>query len=275
MNIFKLFKVKGEFMKKILIALAMVPNLVFAQAARHSEIQSWVEVVAQKGYILSVDLHYEKMCSKIWTQQLKDFKKMNPHIKDPNLILVNQKIKVQDCRVVVKEVEAPVMIEAKKEEIKKPEWFISAFAGASSLGGKDNDTAKTGYNFGVKAGRHFDVKNKKLAVAIGYLQNNSKTNDGNNSLGVYEVRTDMITLDASLLSSLSDKWQLGPKALAVFSKDVSLKDNQNGEAAGLYVGGEALYKIKDKLKLSLDIQQRLDDLSRLNLMGNVGLKFDF
>ena len=100
-------------MKKIFLAL-LVPQLLWANShSRSDEIQKWVDVNPEKGYILSVDLHHEKMCSKIWTKQLREFKKMNPHIKDPNMILVHQKIKVQDCRVEIKEVPQVALEEIK------------------------------------------------------------------------------------------------------------------------------------------------------------------
>ena len=138
-------------MKKILVSL-LLTNLAWANS--HSEeIQKWVDVKPQKGYILSVDLHNEKMCSKIWTKQIAAFKKMNPHIKNPDLILINQDIKVQDCRVEVQEV-ALKEIESKVAEQpkEKHKWFVGVFGGVSMLGGTNKDTAKNGYSFGMKVG---------------------------------------------------------------------------------------------------------------------------
>lgn len=264
-------------MKKILIALSLIPSLIFAQT-RHEEIQSWVEVTPKKGYILSVDLHYEKMCSKIWTKQLKEFKKMNPHIPNPNLILVNQKIKVQDCRVVVKEATKPELEEVKKtpEVIhQKLQWFVGVFGGASTIGEKSDDTAKNGISFGAKVGTKTKLGDKDLTLALGYLQNNSKTNDDNNSLGVYEVKTELITIETALLSSFSEKFQLGPKIMLVGGRDTSMTEKQDGHTLGAYIGADALYSLKKDLKLEMNLQHRLDDLSRVHLLGNIGLRFDF
>jgi hypothetical protein len=260
-------------MKKILLAL-LIPNLVFA-GQRSEEIQNWVEVTPQKGYILSVDLHNEKMCSKIWTKQVKEFKKQNPHIKDPNVILVNQKIKVQDCRVQIKEVEQPVLEQVKAEAVEKPEWFVGAFGGLSMLGSRSDDTAKNGHNLGIKIGKKFKVDDKKISLAAGYLYNQSKTTDNNNSLGVYEVTTEMFLLEASLLSQMSEKFELGPKVMMVAGKDISLTEQQDSRAVGLYVGAEALYKLSKKVDLELNLQQRIDELSRVNALGNIGIRVSF
>jgi len=71
-------------MKKLLL-LTLVPQLLWVQS-RSPEIKRWVEVIPERGYVLSIDLHNEKMCSNIWSKQIKEFSKMNPHIKNPDLI---------------------------------------------------------------------------------------------------------------------------------------------------------------------------------------------
>lgn len=265
-------------MKKIFLAL-LVPQLLWANSHQRSEdIQKWVDVNPEKGYILSVDLHYEKMCSKIWTKQLKEFKKMNPHIKDPNMILVHQKIKVQDCRMEIKEVEPEVAQEIiKKEEPQKPKpkWFIGAFGGGALIGGKSGDTSKSGYNLGIKIGQKIPMKNKQLSLAVGYMFNEIETRDRNNSLGAYEVRTEMLTAEASLLSKISEKVELGPRLLMLAGKDVSFTEEQDGRQFGLYLGAESLYKLSDKWDIELNLQQKIDDLSRINMLGNIGLRLSF
>lgn len=258
-------------MKSLLLAL-IIPQLALA-GQRSDQIQSWVEIKAPKGYILSVDLHHEKMCSKIWTKQIKEFKKQNPHIKDPNVILVNQTIKVQDCRVQVQEVSQKVLEESKPVAIEKPQWFVGVFGGVSVLGSRSDDSAKTGHNLGVKIGQKIKLDDKKLSIAAGYLYNQSKTKD--NSAFEYEVTTDMLLLEASLLSTISKKLELGPKLMMVAGKDVSFTEQQESRALGLYVGAEALYKVSEKVDLEFNLQQRLDDLSRVNALGNVGLRLSF
>lgn len=260
-------------MKKILLAF-LIPNFVWA-GQHSSEIQKWTEFTPQKGYILSVDLHQEKMCSKIWTKQLSEFKRRNPHIKDPNMILVNQTILVQDCRVQIQEVSAPVLEQTKQVVNEKPKWFMGVFTGMSGVGSKSDDTSKSGYNLGVKVGQKFSVDNKKASLALGYLYNKVKTRDDNDSLGVYEVATDMLTLEGSLLYKMNQKFELGPKLMLVAGKDISLMEKEENRALGAYVGAEGLYQLSEKLDLELTLQQRLDDLSRVNAMGNIGLRLSF
>jgi hypothetical protein len=261
-------------MKKILVLL-LSTNLVWA-SSHIEEIQKWVDVKPEKGYILSVDLNKEKMCSKIWTKQIAAFKKMNPHIKNPDMILINQDIKVQDCKVEVQEVILEeIVVKAAEQPKEKHTWFVGVFGGASMLGGTKKDTAKNGYSFGVKVGTERKMGDMALNIAAGFLQNKSRTKDSDNSLGEYEVTSRLFTLEGSLMSSISEKWQLGPKAMIVASKDVSFKEVRENRALGAYLGADALYALSKDLKLDINIQQRIDDLSRFHLLGNIGLRLDF
>jgi hypothetical protein len=77
------------------------------------------------------------------------------------------------------------------------------------------------------------------------------------------------------MSAVSEKWQLGPKAMIVASEDVSFKEVQEKRALGAYLGADALYALSKDLKLEFNIQQRVDNLSRVHLLGNIGLRLDF
>lgn len=156
----------------------------------------------------------------------------------------------------------------------RPKWFIGVFGGGSLVSGKDGDTAKSGYNLGAKIGVKIPEKSAQLRIAAGYLYNDIKTQDDNNALGVYEVKTDMLTLEAAVLSSFG-KVELGPVLMMVAGKDISLKEQQKDQGVGLYGGVEGLYKLSPKWDLELNLQQRLDDLSRANVLGNLGVRFSF
>jgi hypothetical protein len=263
-------------MKKTLLTLLLIPHLVFAE--RSPEIKQWVEVNPEKGYILSVDLYQSKQCSQIWSKQIKEFKKHNPQIKDPNVILVHQKIKVQSCEVKKVEV-APealdfvVIKEAPPADVQL-DWFFTVYGGASFLSNKSDDTGKTGYSLGAKVGRNFHLNSTDLVqVGIGFLHNRSSTANSNNILGEYVVHSELLTLDAAWIMKVSDSWKLGPIATMVISDDVSMNETNKSKSVGGYLGANALYGLSKSMDLDLNFQQSLED--RLNLLVNVGVKFNF
>lgn len=179
-------------MKKTLIILTVLTqsNSIFA---RTSEIQKWSEVIVPKGYVLSLDLYNQMECDKIWSKQIKEFKKHNKHIKDPNKLFVNQKILVQDCRLptelAILENDVQKELEPKKEaliqeSLEKDSKFIELYMGVSKLSELSNDTGKKGYSFGITLGKTKQLsKSKELNLAIGIMHNASKTNDSKASSG--------------------------------------------------------------------------------------------
>jgi hypothetical protein len=260
--------------KNIILITTVLSQIAYATSPKSSEIQSWKEITVKKGYILSIDLEKEQQCSKIWTKQIKEFKKMNPKVKNPDIILVNQKIKVQSCVVQISEQsENPV----KPSEIikRQPNWFASVFAGVSQLGEKTDDTAKRGYSIGAKIGKNIPHKHNNLAISLGYLGNQSKTTDDNNKLGVYEITTHMITLQSAYLLSLSEKWSFGPELMAALGNDISMSDKNESSNLGLFAGLDLLYKVKKDTFIEFNIDQRMDDLSRTDVLANLGLKINF
>ena len=54
-------------MKNLLVVLAITPNIIFA-AERNNIIIDWNDVIVQKGYVLSLDVHNSKKCSNIWSK---------------------------------------------------------------------------------------------------------------------------------------------------------------------------------------------------------------
>ena len=89
------------------------------------------------------------------------------------------------------------------------------------------------------------------------------------------METDFINIEAHLNKNLSEKARVGFLLNLVGSEDVSLKENKESQKLGVYVGVESLYKLAPRLDLETNLQQRLDDLSRLNMMVNLGLRFNF
>lgn len=85
-----------------------------ASVVRHEAIVGWEDIVVEKGFILSNDLYYKRMCSKIWKKQVPTFAKENPQVKDVDKFWPGDKIRIQICQDYVPEQEAK--IEAKKEE---------------------------------------------------------------------------------------------------------------------------------------------------------------
>ena len=270
-------------MKYLLLALVLTPGLVFADE-RFSEIQSFKETIPEKGYILSVDLHEKKMCSKIWTKQISEFKKNNPQIKNPDFILVHQKIKVQDCRRVklkpkvyaLKKATPPLAYESKEKiEESRPSWFFGIFGGMSFLGGKSDDTAKNGYNVGYKLGKNFFIGDNTLGLSVGYFRNFAETVKSNNPLGDYQTERSIFTLEMSSVQKLGSSFHLGPVFTVVAGKDISLREKEVNTRVGAYFGLASLFDLTKKFQLELNGEQRIDDTSRLNLLTNLGVRFNF
>lgn len=267
-------------MKNFLMILAMVPSLVMS-VERSSDISEWSEIKVEKGYILSIDLHKNKSCSKIWTKQISEFKKMNPHIKNPNMIIVDQKIKVQNCKVLVKEVSKKIVeeikgavISKKVSELKELNYFAGIFVGGSVLSGMSNDTAKSGHNIGIKFGRNIKHKGNTASLGLGYLRNVSTTSDENNTLGVYKLTSHLFTLEGSYLFN-QGVISIGPMITGILSPDVSLNESPQVQHFAVYAGVNSVFNISNKYQLEMNVQQRVDKLDRTNILGNVGIRINF
>lgn len=263
--------------KNIILATTIFAQASFGSSKLNSDIKEWKEITIKKGYILSIDLHQEQKCSKIWSKQIKEFKKMNPHIKNPDVLLVNQKIKVQSCKVEITEVSDKNEKKIQNDQLieNKPQWFFEAFAGVSSLGSTDTDTSKSGKSLGVKIGQNFLYKQNELSLSLGYLRNDSKTKNDNDKLGVYEITTHLITFEGAFHIPLTQKWSFGPELMMATGNDVSMSDNNQSKNLGIFGGLDLLYKIKSGMSIKLNVDQRIDDLSRSNVLTNLGIKINF
>lgn len=261
--------------KNIILTSTIFAQIAYGSSTLNSNIQEWKEITVKKGYILSIDLHREQQCSKIWTKQIKEFKKMNPHIKNPDMILVNQKIKVQSCVVNISEVSKEEKINPAKLIKHKPQWFFEAFAGVSSLGSTDTDTSKKGHSLGFKFGENLLYKQNEISWAVGYLRNDARTKDDNDKLGVYEITSHLITLEGALHIPFTSKWSFGPELMMAMGNDVSMSDSNKSANFGIFGGLDLLYKIKKDVSIKLNADQRLDDMSRSNVLANLGIKINF
>lgn len=76
-----------------------IPSKEESKATQRSkDIVEWKKVRVKAGYILSQDLYYQQHCSPTWDIHVKEFKKRNPQIKNPNRISEGSLIEVQTCR---------------------------------------------------------------------------------------------------------------------------------------------------------------------------------
>lgn len=82
-------------------------------------------------------------------------------------------------------------------------------------------------------------------------------------------------MESSLLFQASEKIKIGPKALGLIGDDVNFSEGSSNQSVGLFLGGELTYKLNSDYKLDLDIQQRIDNLNRTNILSNFGLKINF
>lgn len=251
-------------MKYLLSLLLSLPYIAIAEEFK------WESLEVNKGYILSLDLE-EKECVNIWSKRIPEFKKQNPHIKDPDLLSIGKIISVQNCKPSPVLTSSPIL---EDYQIFFP--YVSVYTGASFLSETSADTKKLGYNMGVKLG--YDLKlfgdYLRVGLAAGYLQVNSKT-VGESTKGIYEVKSHLYNIEAHVNREVSDKSHVGGLVNLVMGEDVSLKESTDGPKVGAYVGVENLYKLSKKLEMETNLQHRLDDLSRFNFLFNLGLKYNF
>lgn len=274
--------------KNLLIMLALVPGMVSA-SERSSDITAIKEVIPEKGYMLSVDLFESKKCSKIWTKQIDEFKKNNPEVKDPDFILVHKKIKVQTCRRVkfkkhnkrkiyaldAQTLEAQTLIYEQKEVVQdRPSWYFGVYGGASFLGGAIDDTPKNGFNIGFKFGKNFFIKDNTVSLSVGYLRNYAETVGNSNPLGDYQTQRVIYLLDLTSVQKLSSNFRLGPTVTLAVGKDVSLKEREINKPVGAYFGLVSLLDLTKSTQLELNVEQKIDDVSRLSLLTNLGVRFN-
>lgn len=258
----------------IVILILVFPNLLLAHPKDAPlSIQKIKEITVTKGYILSMDLWKNKNCENIWFNQIEEFKKNNPHIKDPDRLLVNQKIKVQECIENEDQTSLPF---SQDKELKNPHsnWFAGVYIGESRIDETPDDSAKNGYNLGLKIGYDWDLDTSRVNVALGYLINWEQTADQNNKLGVYQIITRMLTLESSYQKMITSNWSIGPMVTAVFGDEVGMKDSRDSQKVGAYGGLETLIHFNNKYNLEINLQQRLDNLKKTHLLGNIGLRFE-
>jgi hypothetical protein len=263
-------------MKKTAILLTVLASsLSFASShERHPEIQKFDEFKAPKGYVLSVDLHYTKMCSKIWTEQIKEFKKQNPTIKDPNIIAINQHIKVQDCRIqeaeVLEEViaEAPAQTKqvAKKEE-RKRELFLLLSGQLNKAAEGSGNFANEGEGLKLEIGKYFKMsETRQVKASLGVLFNNTRMIDSDDKFSQI-----VGTGDVSYLFKLSNKVQLGPN-LGILTGNGFVNESNQKSLAG-FAGVNLDYSLSEKFLIDVKVQNALE--SRQNIYTTFGLGYKF
>ncbi len=242
---------------------------------RFQEIKEWKDVKAKKGYILSNDLYYVQKCSPTWDIHVKEFKKENPHIKDPNVLSIGQTFKVQTCFAqevveVVKE-EAPVapavVQEAKKEE--KQSDFFALVSGQlnKSNDGNDNSASK-GAGVKLEVGKYFPIsEDRKVKVSAGVLFNKTSLDNTDE-----ETKKVTGTLDASYLFKVNEKLSVGPNVEIFTGPGFHDVKNKADRLAG-FAGVNLDYSLNKRFSLDLKVQNALE--SRLNLNTTFGLGINF
>lgn len=81
---------------------------------RNENVIGWEPIVVEKGFILSNDLYYKRLCSKVWNKQIPEFHKRNPHIKNVNKFWPGDKITIQICKDLEKKQEKKKYRKVKK-----------------------------------------------------------------------------------------------------------------------------------------------------------------
>lgn len=258
----------------LLIGLTLLSFSSIAEE-RNPEIKKWDTVTTGKGYVLSNDLFFNKMCANIWTKQVQEFKKENPHIKNPDILAINQTIKVQDCRIQEAEV---AMIEDKKEIVvvkedkKKSPYFAIVSAEYNTANEKGANARNEGGGFKVEFGRYFEMKvDQKIKASIGMLFNNTNFDDGDGSKSERIVTT----LDGSYLFKMTENLHLGPAVGMFLSPKTTFETypNSKDDSFAVFVGGNAEYKLSEKFHVDFKLQNAVDN--RVNVMTTLGLGYNF
>jgi hypothetical protein len=257
-------------MKNIALCFLLWPSLTYAG----DQIQSWQELKAPKGYILSQDLA-QKSCDHIWSKQIKAFKQANPKVQDPNLILVGQTLKVQSCEVPAVSSPTQNVTSLDDSDYGRGRWYLGVYTGLNFLSAKHEDTQKAGYNLGFKVGYEFYLPHEfAVGVAAGMFKNSIKTM-GISALNRYQVDTNFFNIEAHLNKNISAKARVGMLVNLLAADDVSQEDVKLSHNLGAMMGLESLYELNHHLDLETNVQQRIDDLSRINFHWNIGLKYNF
>lgn len=258
--------------KKIALLTAFISSFAVAQE-RIVEIQKFDEFKAPKGYVLSVDLHYTKMCSKIWTEQIKEFKKQNPSIKDPNIIAINQKIKVQDCRIeedpvmAVEATPAPIDQKAVVKDQRKRNLFILLSAELNKASKGNDNESNEGAGVKLEIGKYFRLSDDRMVKAsLGVLSNNTKME--NSSEKHYQI---VGTADASYLFKMSENLSLGPNLGFIGGNGFVNKENEKMLSA--FAGVNLDYSLGEKFMLDLKVQNALESRSNIYTTFGIGFKF--
>jgi len=279
-------------MKKNIILILTLSQFAFA-ADPESGIKSWDDLTVSKGYVLSVDLQ-KKECPNIWSKQIKLFKQENPAVKDPNLLSINQKIKVQSCQV---EVAGPVMEKApevmpKEAEVlppapkvetpvvqavvkeKEAKNLVQISAESNSIQAQDGDSAKAGYGVKLELGRHFETtEGQDLKVSLGILWNRTKSIQGQ---AVTDLQLLDPTLDLAYTFKVSDDFKLGPALSVIYDlSDATFRDvtSANTQTVGVYGGADLGLRLNSTLGLDAKVLNALEN--RTNLIETLGLEINF
>lgn len=253
--------------KKIIAFLMVVPSFSWAQE-RNSQVKSWHETIPEKGYILSIDLYQNQKCSEIWTKQVPLFQEKNPQIADPDKIDIGQKILVQSCFT------PPEPVVEKLPPKESPsKYYIEIFGGYSYFGKESSDTEKDGYNYGAKIGRYLGSNNQWF-IDLGYQVNHLETKDLNSTLGAYEIDSQYTLLDVGY-QWVGEHWRFGPVLTAVYGKDISFNEQELDKKWGAFGGLNLRYSFNRRWDLGVTVEQQIDNVSRTNLISNLGLRINF
>lgn len=260
---------------KILMSLIFFVSSSLSYA-KQAEIVEWNNVDVKKGYILSLDIQKNE-CDKIWSKQIKEFKKQNKHIKNPDLIRIGKKIKVQSC-IKKNQPEKQLSQNENKEssDVVKLSQYVSVFGGLSSLAEDSmSDSGKKGYLIGVKLGYEIVISGDHgIAIDLGITKHRMESDDNNNR-PEYRVDNNIINLGLHYNKFISSKMRLGGIINLATGQNISFRENGNDQYLGLFGGIEALYEINKKWDFEANIQQRIDELSRQHIISNIGIKYNY
>lgn len=244
---------------------------------RYQEIQDWKTVKTKQGYILSNDLYYVQKCSPTWDIHVKEFKKENPHIKNPNVLSIGQIIKVQTCFKeevveVVKE-EVKEVVQAPKEE-KKSNIIMIVSAEHNKAAASGGKFESEGLGLKVEAVKYLKLQEDRLVkLSAGVLLNETKLN--NNGTFNREDKNKQVALtgDAAYLFKVNDKLQIGPNLGLLVGQRVSFAQEEDSSNVAAFAGVNVGYKLSEKLALDVKVQNAIE--SRANVMSTLGLEFNF
>lgn len=184
---------------------------------RVEPIKGWEPITVSKGFILSNELYYKRLCAKVWSKQIPAFKEKNPEVKDVDKFYPGDKILIQICEQTFKKKEkkenviVPEIVEEKKE-VKVETPLCPQVVCCNQPVEKKEDTLPIQEDTSNKKAKDYDLDGMIFA-GLGFLSEDYQKQLYNYTSFRYGIKKDIYQ-------------QIGYKLTLDFTKDVIFGSNK-------------------------------------------------